>query len=235
MISQAKDRLPSSAFSLRQRVKSPSLAFDVNLFLNSTGVARRIMEFRKSETIYSQGNPTRGLKYIQKGGVRLSVVNEAGKEAIVAILGVGDFFGVGCLAGQSVCMETATTVVPTSILFIEKAEMVRLLHEENGLSDRFIAHMLERNIRVEEDLTDQLFNSSEKRLARTLLLLAHYGEQNEPQIAVAKKSQEELAKMIGTTRSRLNFFMKKFKKLGFIEHDHEIRINPSLLNVVLHD
>ena len=193
------------------------------------------MVFRKSETIYSQGNPTRGLKYIQKGGVRLSVVNEAGNEAVVAILRAGDFFGAGCLAGQSVCMETATAVVPTSILFIEKAEMVRLLHEENGLSGRFIAHMLTRNIRVEEDLTDQLLNSSEKRLARTLLLLAHYGEENEPQKAVANISQEVLAKMIGTTRSRVNFFMKKFKKLGFIEYDHEIRIKPSLLSVVLHD
>jgi len=235
MDSRAKGRLPNSAFPLRPRVKSTSLAFDVNRFLNSTGVARRIMEFRKSETIYSQGNPTRGVKYIQKGGVRLSVINEAGKEAVVAILGPGDFFGEGCLAGQSVCMETATAIVPTSILFIEKAEMIRLLLEEHGLSDRFIVHVLARNIRVEEDLLDQLFNSSEKRLARTLLLLARYGKQDEPQIVVAKISQEVLAKMIGTTRSRVNFFMNKFKKLGFIEYDHEIRINSSLLSVVLHE
>ena len=193
------------------------------------------MEFRKSETIYSQGNPIRGVKYIQKGGVRLSVINEAGKEAVVAILGPGDFFGEGCLAGQSVCMETATAIVPTSILFIEKAEMIRLLREEHGLSDRFIVHVLARNIRVEEDLLDQLFNSSEKRLARTLLLLARYGKQDEPQIVVAKISQEVLAKMIGTTRSRVNFFMNKFKKMGFIEYDHEIRINSSLLSVVLHE
>jgi CRP/FNR family cyclic AMP-dependent transcriptional regulator len=235
MDSRAKGRLPNSAFSLRPRVKSTSLAFDVNRFLNSTGVARRIMEFRKSETIYSQGNPIRGVKYIQKGGVRLSVINEAGKEAVVAILGPGDFFGEGCLAGQSVCMETATAIVPTSILFIEKAEMIRLLREEHGLSDRFIVHVLARNIRVEEDLLDQLFNSSEKRLARTLLLLARYGKQDEPQIVVAKISQEVLAKMIGTTRSRVNSFMNKFKKLGFIEYDHEIRINSSLLSVVLHE
>ena len=193
------------------------------------------MEFRKSETIYSQGNPTRGLKYIQEGGVRLSVINKSGKEAVVAMLGPGEFFGEGCLAGQSVCMETATAIVPTSILFIEKAEMIRLLHEEHTLSERFIAHMLARNLRVEEDLIDHLFNSSEKRLARTLLLLARYGKQDEPQRVVAKIPQEVLAEMIGTTRSRVNFFMNKFRKLGFIEYDHEIRINPSLLSVVLHD
>jgi CRP/FNR family cyclic AMP-dependent transcriptional regulator len=226
MDSRAKGRLPNSAFSLRPRVKSTSLAFDVNRFLNSTGVARRIMEFRKSETIYSQGNPNRGVKYIQKGGVRLSVINEAGKEAVVAILG----------AGQSVCMETATAIVPTSILFIEKAEMIRLLREEHGLCDRFIVHVLARNIRVEEGLLDQLFNSSEKRLARTLLLLARYGKQDEPQRVVAKIPQELLAEMIGTTRSRVNFFMNKFRKLGFIEYSkRDIQINKSLLNFVLHD
>jgi CRP/FNR family transcriptional regulator, cyclic AMP receptor protein len=235
MAIRAQDRLSTSAFSFRTRVKSVGPAFDVNRFLNSTGVARRVIEYRESETIYSQGNPTRGVKYIQKGGVRLSLVNEAGKEAVVAILGPGDFFGEGCLAGQSVCMETATAIVTTSILFIEKAEMIRLLHEEHGLSDRFIVHMLARNIRFEEDLADQLFNSSEKRLARTLLLLARYGKQDEPQIAIAPISQEVLAKMIGATRSRVNFFMNKFRKRGFIEYDHEIRINPSLLSVVLHD
>jgi CRP/FNR family transcriptional regulator, cyclic AMP receptor protein len=235
MASRAQDRLLTSDFSLRRRVKSAGPAFDVNRFLNSTGVARRVIEYRKSETIYSQGNLTRGIKYIQKGGVRLSLVNKAGKEAVVAILGPGDFFGEGCLAGQSVCMETATAIVTTSILFIEKAEMIRLLHEEHGLSDRFIVHMLARNIRFEEDLADQLFNSSEKRLARTLLLLARYGKQDEPQIAIAPISQEVLAKMIGATRSRVNFFMNKFRKRGFIEYDHEIRINPSLLSVVLHN
>ena len=235
MASRAKRRRPNSAVSLRASVKSTSHAFDVDQFLNSTGVAKRIIEFRKSETIYSQGNPTKGLKYIQKGGVRLSVVNESGKEAVVATLGPGDFFGEGCLAGRSVCMETATAIAQTSILFIKKAEMVRLLHEEHELSDRFIAHMLARNIRVEEDLIDQLFNSSEKRLARTLLLLAHYGKQDEPQKVVAKISQEVLAKMIGTTRSRVNFFMNKFRKLGFIEYNGSIHVNKSLLHVVLHD
>jgi len=235
MAIRAQDRLSTSAFSFRPRVKSAGPAFDVSRFLNSTGVARRVIEYRESETIYSQGNPTRGVKYIQKGGVRLSLVNEAGKEAVVAILGPGAFFGEGCLAGQPVCMETATAIVPTSILFIDKAEMIRLLHEEHALSDRFIVHILARNIRFEEDLADQLFNSSEKRLARTLLLLARYGEQDEPQIVIAPISQEVLAKMIGTTRSRVNFFMNKFRKRGFIEYDHEIRINPSLLSVVLHD
>jgi CRP/FNR family transcriptional regulator, cyclic AMP receptor protein len=235
MASRAQGRLPTSAFPLRPGAKSAHPAFDVIRFLNSTGVARRVIKYRKSETIYSQGNPTKGVKYIQKGGVRLSLVNEAGKEAVVAILGPGDFFGEGCLAGQSFCMETATAIVPTSILFIEKAEMVRLLHEEHGLSDRFIAHMLVRNSRIEADLVDQLFNSSEKRLARILLLLARHGKQDEPQIVIAPISQEVLAKMIGTTRSRVNFFMNKFRKRGFIEYDHEIRINPSLLSVVLQD
>jgi CRP-like cAMP-binding protein len=213
-------------------VKSAHPAFDVDRFLNSTGVARRVIEYRKSQTIYAQGNPTRGVKYVQKGGVRLSVVNESGKEAVVAILGPGDFFGEGCLAGQSVCMETATAIVPTSILCIEKTEMIRVLHEEHGLSDCFIAHILKRNIRIEEDLVDQLFNSSEMRLARTLLLLARYGKLDKPQIVIAPISQDVLAKMIGTTRSRVNFFMNKFRKRGFIEYDHDIRINPSLLSVV---
>ena len=235
MASRAQGRLTTSAFPLRPGAESAHPAFDVFRFLNSTGVARRVITYRKSETIYSQGNPTKGVKYIQKGGVRLSLVNEAGKEAVVAILGPGDFFGEGCLAGQSVCMETATAIVPTSILFIEKAEMVRLLHEEHGLSDRFIAHMLVRNSRIEADLVDQLFNSSEKRLARILLLLARHGKQDEPQIVIAPISQEVLAKMIGTTRSRVNFFMNKFRKRGFIEYDQEIRINPSLLSVVLQD
>jgi CRP/FNR family cyclic AMP-dependent transcriptional regulator len=235
MPSRAQGRPLTSDFSLRRTVKSAGPAFDVNRFLNSTGVARRVIEYRESETIYSQGDPTWGIKYVQKGSVRLSLVNEAGKEAVVAILGPGDFFGEGCLAGHSVCMETATAILQTSVLFIEKAEMIRLLHEEHGLSDRFIVHMLARNIRIEEDLADQLFNSSEKRLARTLLLLARYGKQDKPQIVIAPISQDELAKMVGTTRSRVNFFMNKFRKRGFIEYDHEIRINPSLLSVVLHD
>ncbi len=167
--------------------------------------------------------------------MRLTVVNETGKEAVVAILGAGDFFGEGCLAGQSVCMATATAVAPTTVLVIEKKEMSRMLHTEHEFSDRFISHMLTRNIHVEEDLIDQLFNSSEKRLARTLLLLARYGEKGQPPATPLKISQETLAEMIGTTRSRVNFFMNKFRKLGFIEYNGEIHVNNSLLSVVLHD
>jgi CRP/FNR family cyclic AMP-dependent transcriptional regulator len=218
-----------------QSAKPKRLFLNVKSFLDSAGGAPRVTEFRKSEKVSSQGDRTRAVKYIQKGGVRLSVINESGKEAVVAILGPDDFFGEGCLSGQSFCTETATAIVPSSILFIEKAEMVRLLHEERRFSDHFIAHMLARNIRIEEDLIDQLFNSSEKRLARTLLLLARYGNQDQPQKVIAKISQETLAEMIGTTRSRVNFFMNKFRKLGFIEYDGEIRVNSSLLNIVLHD
>ncbi len=167
--------------------------------------------------------------------MKLTVVNETGKEAVVTILGPGDFFGEGCLAGQSVCMATATTVAPTTVLVIEKNEMIRALHAEHEFSDRFIAYMLSRNIRVEEDLVDQLFNSSEKRLARTLLLLARYGAPGHLQVVLPKVSQEMLAEMIGTTRSRVNFFMNKFRKLGFIKYNGEIHVNNSLLSVVLHD
>jgi CRP/FNR family cyclic AMP-dependent transcriptional regulator len=212
------------------------LAFDAQAFLDSAGVARKIVEYRRSEKIYSQGDPAKGVKYIQKGGVKLSVVSEAGKEAVVAILGPGDFFGEGCLAGQPVCMATATTITPTSILFIEKNEMIRVLHVEGTFSDRFISHMLTRNIRIEEDLVDQLFNSSEKRLARTLLLLARYGTESEPQKMLPKVSQEMLAEMIGTTRSRVNFFMNKFRTLGFIQYNNDgLHVDFSLLSVVLHE
>jgi len=210
-------------------------AFDAQAFLDSAGVAKQVMEYRRSEKIYSQGDPTRGVKYIRSGGVKLSVVNEVGKEAVLAILGPGDFFGEGCLAGQPTCMATAMAIVHTSILFIEKDEMVRVLHEEHEFSDRFISHMLKRNIRVEEDLVDQLFNSSEKRLARALLLLARYGKEDKPHGALPKVSQEMLAEMIGTTRGRVNFFMNKFRKLGFIEYNGGIQINASLLSVVLHE
>ncbi len=228
-------RLPDSDLLLRPRVKSISAAFDVKQFLNSAGAERRIVEFRKSQRIYSQGNPTGGIKFVQKGAVRLSVVNEVGKVAVVAIVGPNEFFGEGCLVGQSVCMETATAIVPTSILFIGKKKMVRLLQKERELSDRFIAHVLARKIRAEEDLVDQLSNSSEKRLARTLLLLARYAEEDGPQKVVIKMSQVVLAEMVGTTRSRINFFMTRFRKRGFIEYDCEIRINPSLLSNVLRD
>ena len=173
--------------------------------------------------------------YVQNGSVKLTVVNESGKEAVVAIFGSGDFFGEGGMAGQKLRMATATAVVPTTILIIEKDEMARVLHTEHALSDRFISHILARNIRVEADLVDQLFNSTEKRLARTLLLLARYGEEGQSEKILQKVSQETLAEMIGTTRSRVNMFMTKFRKLGLIEYNGSIKINKSLLTVVLHE
>ena len=219
-----------------KKANARSYAFDVELFLDSAGLRRTVDKFRRKETIFAQGDPAKHVMYIQEGGVKLTVVNETGKEAVVAILGPGDFFGEGCLAGQSVCMATVTTIAPTTVLVIEKNEMIRVLHEEHEFSDRFIAYMLARNIRVEEDLIDQLFNSSEKRLARTLLLLARYGARGHPQKVLPKVSQEMLSEMIGTTRPRVNFFMNKFRKLGFIQYNKgEIRIDNSLLSVVLHD
>jgi CRP-like cAMP-binding protein len=211
-------------------VKAP--AFDAQAFLDSAGVARKVKEFKKKEAIFSQGDSAKDVLYIQKGAVRLSVVNETGKEAVVAVLGPGDFFGEGCLAGQLIRIGSATAVTVTTALVIEKKEMIRVLH---AFSDRFIAYMLSRNIRVEEDLVDQLFNSSEKRLARTLLLLARYGKEDKPQKMVPKISQEMLAEMVGTTRSRVNFFMNKFRKLGFIKYNGGLHIDTSLLSVVLHD
>jgi CRP/FNR family cyclic AMP-dependent transcriptional regulator len=213
-----------------------SAAFDVKLFLDSAGLGRKVKTFRGTETVFAQGDPANNVMYIQEGGVRLTVVNSTGKEAVVAVLGPGDFFGEGCLAGRSIRISTATTIAPTSVLAIEKSEMIRALHAENKFSERFITYLLTRNIRVEEDLIDQLFNSSEKRLARTLLLLAHYGAPGDLHQALPKISQEMLAEMIGTTRSRVNFFMNKFRKLGFIEYyNSEIHVNNSLLSVVLHD
>ncbi len=209
--------------------------FDVKLFLDSAGLGRKLAKFRAKETIITQGDPAKQVMYVQKGGVKLTVVNESGKEAVVAILGPGDFIGEGCLAGQNNYLVTATTISPTSVLVIERAEMIRALHEEHEFSDRFIAYTLARNIRVEEDLIDQLFNSSEKRLARTLLLLARYGTPGHPHNALPKVSQEMLAEMVGTTRSRINFFMNKFRKLGFIEYNGEIQVKDSLLSVVLHE
>src|SRR4029077_9181518 len=209
-------------------------SFNAQAFLDTAGVARRVMDYRRGESIYSQGEAAETVMYVQKGGVKLSVVNGAGKEAIVAMFGPSDFFGEGCMAGQTVRMGTTSAVTPTTLLVIQKNELLRVLHAEHGLSDHFIAYMLARNIRVEEDLIDQLFNSSEKRLARTLLLLARYGKEGEPN-RVLRVSQETLASMIGTTRSRVNFFMNKFRKLGFIEYNGKIKVNKSLLTVVLHE
>jgi CRP-like cAMP-binding protein len=209
--------------------------FDVKLFLDSAGLGRKVVKFRGKETVFTQGDPAKQVMYIQEGGAKLTVVNESGKAAVVAILGPGDFLGEGCLAGQSSYLVTATTISPTSALVIERDEMIRALHEEHEFSDRFIAYMLARNIRVEEDLIDQLFNSSEKRLARTLLLLARYGAPGHPHKSLPKVSQEMLAEMIGTTRPRVNFFMNKFRKLGFIKYNGEIQVHDSLISVVLHD
>jgi CRP-like cAMP-binding protein len=212
-------------------------AFNAQTFLESAGVAKKIVEYARDETIFTQGDPCSHVMYIQEGGVKLSVLSKTGREAVVAMLGPGDFFGEGCLAGQPYRMGSAIAITPSVILLVAKDRMVKLLHKQHAMSDRFISHMLARNIRIEEDLVDQLFNSSEKRLARTLLLLARYGKQDKPTRVVPKISQETLAEMIGTTRSRVNFFLNKFKRLGFIEYDGDLpfKINNSLLSVVLHD
>jgi CRP/FNR family cyclic AMP-dependent transcriptional regulator len=220
----------------KTKSKKKSASFNAQAFLDSAGAARKVAEFQRKQTIFSQGDDSNSVMYIQKGGVRLSVVNGIGKEAVVAMLGPGDFFGEGCLAGQTVHMATATAITPTTVLVIEKQEMIRMLHTEHQFSDRFRAHMLLRNTQIEEDLVNQLFNSSEKRLARTLLLLARYGGQDKPQKVVATISQETLAEMVGTTRSRVNFSMNKFNKLGFITYNNGgLHIDPSLLNIVLHE
>jgi CRP/FNR family transcriptional regulator, cyclic AMP receptor protein len=212
-------------------------AFDAEAFLESAGVARTVVQFGRGDAIFAQGDICEHVMYIQTGGVKLSVLSKSGREAVVAMLGPGDFFGEGCLAGQPYRMGSATALTPSAILLVRKARMQRLLHRQHAMSDRFITHLLARNIRVEEDLVDQLFNSSEKRLARTLLLLSRYGKQDIPIRVVPKISQETLAEMVGTTRSRVNFFLNKFKKLGFINYNGElpIKINSSLLSVVLHD
>lgn len=230
--------MPASASSgkVKAQIKlKQKPAFEVQAFLDSAGVARKIVEFQKNATIFAQGDAAGHVMYIQQGSVKLSVVNEVGKEAVVAVLKPGDFLGEGCLAGQPIRMGSATSTAPTTVLVIDKDEMIRVLHAEHEFSDRFITHMLSRNIRVEEDLIDQLFNSTEKRLARTLLLLARYGKEDERQRILPKVSQETLAEMIGTTRSRVNLFMNKFKKLGFIDNTNGLEINSSLLSVVLHE
>jgi CRP/FNR family transcriptional regulator, cyclic AMP receptor protein len=209
--------------------------FDAQVFLDTAGLSRKVSNYRRNESIYSQGDAAEAVMYIQKGSVKLSVVNGEGKEAVVAMFGPGEFFGEGCMAGQELRIGTATAVTPTTVLVIQKSELLHVLHEHHELSDRFIAYMLSRNIRIEEDLIDQLFNSSEKRLARALLLLARYGKQEQPEGILPLISQETLASMVGTTRSRVNFFMNKFRKLGFVEYNGKIKVKKSLLTVVLHD
>jgi CRP/FNR family cyclic AMP-dependent transcriptional regulator len=208
--------------------------FDAEAYLASAGGPRGVVQYRRGAVAFSQGDAAEDIRYIQKGTIKLSVLSRVGKEAVVAMLTAGDFFGEGVLAGQTVRMGTATAVTASSVLILDKDAMVRLLHDEPAFSDRFIAYMLARNIRIEADLVDHLFNSSEKRLARTLLLLARYGEAD-PARRLPKISQETLAEMIGATRSRVNFFMNKFRKLGLIEYNGGLKIHPGLLSIVLHD
>lgn len=212
----------------------PGPVFELHKFLDSAGVARKVTKYARSALVFSQGDLATDVFYIQKGSVKLSVLSRTGKEAVVAILGPGDFFGEGCLAGQPRRMATASALSASTVLVVEKPKMLEVLHKETSLAERFLSHMLARNIRIEEDLIDQLFNSSEKRLARALLLLARYGKEDQL-LKLPKLSQETLAEMVGTTRSRINFFMNKFRDLGFIEYNGELKINSSLLTVVLHD
>ena len=209
--------------------------FDAKDFLESAGAARRVMSYPKGKIVFSQGQPSDAVMYIQKGGIKISVLSRTGKEAVVAMLGPGDFFGEGALTGQSIRIGTATATALTTVLIIEKAAMLQLLRDESTFAQRFIAYMLARNLRIEADLVNHLFNSSEKRLARALLLLARFGDETGPERRIPKISQETLAEMIGTTRSRVNFFMNKFRHLGFIEYNGDIKVDTSLLSVVLHD
>ena len=198
-------------------IPKPKLLFDPKLFLSKVGKGRTIAEYSKNEVVFAQGDQAETVFYIQQGKVKLTVVSNAGKEAVIAVLGPGDFLGEGCLAGRPVRLATATAMSDCSIVRLEKAAMIRVLHDEPAFSEMFVSYLLSRNMRIEEDLVDQLFNSSEKRLARVLLLLSHFGKEGKPEPVIAKISQETLAEMIGTTRSRVSFFMNKFRKMGFIE------------------
>ena len=200
------------------------LPFDPKLFLAKVGAGRTIAEYSKDQTVFSQGDPANAVFYIQKGKIKLTVVSNNGKEAVIAILGTGDFLGEGCLTAQPLRMATATAISDCSLVRLEKVAMIRLLHEQPAFSEMFLAYVLSRNMRIEEDLVDQLFNSSEKRLARVLLLLANFGKEGKPEPVVAKISQETLAEMIGTTRSRVSFFMNKFRKMGFIEYNGGLHV-----------
>ena len=209
--------------------------FDPQVFLETVGLKRSITQCPPNHKIFSQGDPSDAVFYIQKGRVKLTTLSKHGKEAVIAILGARDFLGEACLMGQLVRVASATAIVPSAVLRIEKGEMLRVLQKERALSGFFISYLLSRNLRIEEDLVDQLFNSTEKRLARTLLLLARYGKEGKPETVVPEINQETLAEMIGVTRERVNFFMNKFRKLGFIDYNGELQIHSSLLNVVLHE
>jgi len=210
-------------------------SFDPKAFLAKLGDRRGVGKYRKGQIVFSQGDPADAVYYVQKGKVKLTVVSDRGKEAVIAILGAEEFFGEGCLAGQTQRIATVVAMVDSVITRLEKAVIIQVIHREPAFSEKFISHLLGRSIRVEADLVDQLFNSSEKRLARLLLLLANFGKEGQPEPVIPKISQETLAEMIGTTRSRVSFFMNKFRKLGFIEYNGGIEVRSSLLNVVLHD
>jgi CRP/FNR family cyclic AMP-dependent transcriptional regulator len=215
--------------------RKAAVPFDPKIFLSKIGRGKTLVRYRMKQLIFTQGDDADAVYYLQKGQVKLSVVSKQGKEAVIALLGAGHFFGEGCLAGQPLRMATATAILDCSIVKIEKQTIVRLLHDEPTFSTLFIAHLLSRNIRIEEDLVDQLFNSSEKRLARILLLLANFGKEGRPEKVIPKISQEVLAEMIGTTRSRVSYFMNKFRKLGFIEYNGSLEVHSSLLNIILYD
>jgi len=218
--------------AMKRKAKLP---FDPKAFLSKVNGGQRVVDYRKNQIVYRQGDPADAVFYIQNGKVKKTVISEQGKEAVVALLGPGDFFGEGCLAGESLRLSTVTALTKAEIARISKADITRVIHEESAFAELFIAHLLARNSRVEEDLVDQLFNSSEKRLARTLLLLANFGKEGPPEPIITKVSQETLAEIIGTTRSRVSFFMNKFRKLGLIDYNGSIEIHSSLLNVVLRD
>ena len=215
--------------------RKPKPQFDLKVFLTKGNGGRMSAEYSTNDRIFVQGDPADAVFYITEGKVKLTVLSKQGKEAVVAILGVGDFFGEGCLAGQPVRMGTAVSMSACSITKLEKSEVIRVLHEEPNFSEVFVAHLLSRNVRIEEDLVDQLFNSSEKRLARVLLLLANFGKEGIPQTVIPKISQETLAEIVGTTRPRVSFFMNRFRKLGFIDYNGGLKVHNSLLHVVLHD
>lgn len=209
--------------------------FDLNLFLAEAGKGRTQADYRKNRNIFSQGDAADAIFYIQKGKVKLTAVSSQGKQAVVAILGAGDFFGEGCLAGQTVRMAGALAMSECSLMRLDKTSVIRLLHDQPAFSELFLNHLLARNVRIEEDLVDHLFNSSEKRLARALLLLANFGKEGKPEAVIAKVSQETLAGIVGTTRSRVSYFMNRFRKLGFIHYNGGLQVHSSLLNVILHD
>ena len=215
--------------------KAKKAKFDPKSFLAEAGRGRARTTYERNQTVFSQGDPADAIFYIQKGKIKLTVVSRDGKEAVIALLGAGDFFGEGCLAGQPLRMASATTMSDCSIMRLEKAGVMRVLHDQPAFSDLLLHHLLSRNIRIEEDLVDQLFNSSEKRLARVLLLLANFGKEGKPEPVIPKVSQETLAEIVGTTRSRVSYFMNRFRKLGFIEYNGGLQVHSSLLNVILHD